>query len=109
MPPVVAPGLHVDLRTGALVDDHTLHGRTGLQCLFHRRKELHFAAPAVSSILRDNGHSLGIVNAVHQRIGGESSEHDRVRCPDTRACQHGDRQFRSHPHVDGYPIALFHA
>ena len=38
VPPVVAAGLHVDRRAGALVDDDVLHRRTGLQRLFDRRK-----------------------------------------------------------------------
>src|SRR5215470_779125 len=38
---------------------------------------------------------------------GEAAENDRVRCSDTRAGQHGNRQFGRHAHVDGNAVAFF--
>src|SRR3984957_19108989 len=108
VPPVIAALLHVDGGSGALVDDYILNAGTGLQRILNRGKEFHFRAAAIRSILRDHRRGLRIVDAVDQRVGGESSEHDGVGRADPGAGQHGDRQLGRHAHVDGDAIAFFH-
>ena len=58
MPPVVAAGLHVDGRAGALVDDHVLYRWAGLQRFFNRGKQFDLCAAAVGAVLRDDGDGL---------------------------------------------------
>ncbi len=99
----------IDRRTCALVDDNILHRRARLQRFLDCRKELHFAAAAIGAVLGDHGGSLGIVNAIDKRVGGESAEDHRVRRADAGAGQHGDGQLRSHAHVDGDAIAFLYA
>src|SRR5271170_4711505 len=64
MPPVIAPGLQMDWRTGALVDDNVLYRRAGLQRLFDGGKQFDFGAAAIGTVLCDDGYGLRIVNAV---------------------------------------------
>jgi hypothetical protein len=47
------------------------------------------------------------VDAVDQRVRGESPEDDSVRRADARAGEHGDGQLGSHTHVDGDSVAFF--
>jgi hypothetical protein len=50
-----------------------------------------------------------IVDALPQRVGTESAEHDGMRGADPRAGEHGDRQLRNHAEVDRDAISLLHA
>ncbi len=94
--------------SGALVDDHVLHARAGLQRFFDRGKQFHFGAAAVGSVLRDDAGRLRVVNAVDQRVGRESAEDDGVRRADAGAGQHGDGQLGRHAHVDGDAVTFLH-
>ena len=109
VPPVIASGLQVDRSACAFIDHNILHRRARLQRFLHGREQLHLAAAAVRAILRHNGGRLRVVNAVDQRVGGESAEHDGVGCSNAGAGEHGDRQFRSHAHVDRDPVALLYS
>ena len=52
---------------------------------------------------------FGIVDAVGEGFGGEAAEYDGVRCADSRAGEHGDREFGNHRHVKADTVALLHA
>ena len=109
MPPVVAAGLQVDGRSGSLVDDDMLHARAGLERFLDCGKKFDFSAAAISSILRDDGCGLRVVDAIDQSVGREPAEDDRVRRADAGASQHGDGELGSHAHVNCDPVAFFHA
>ncbi len=109
VPPVVASGLHRYRRDRALVNDHVLHRRTRLERLIHRGFQLYFRTAAIGPVLGDDGDGLRVGDAVHQRVGREPSEDDRMRRADAGAGEHRDRQLRTHAHVDGDAVALFHA
>src|SRR5439155_27235831 len=109
MPPVIAARLKVDGRSGSLVHDDVLYRRAHLQRLFDGRKQLHLGSPPVCAILRDYRDSLGIMNAIDERVGGKPTEYHCVWRSNARAGEHGDRWLRRHAHVDGDPVALPHA
>ena len=48
-------------------------------------------------------------DAVGQRRGAEPAEDHRMHRADSRAGQHGDRQFGNHRHVDRHAIARLHS
>jgi len=100
--------LHVDRRPGALVDDDALHRRARIEGVFDSGEKLHFGAAAITSILRDDGIGLAIVNAVDEGVGGKSPEDYGVRRADAGAGEHGNGQFGRHAHVDGDAVVLLH-
>ena len=108
MPPVIASGLHIDGRAGALVDDDVLDAWTRLQRFFDGGEQFDFGAAAVGAVLGDDGDGLRVVDAVHQGVGGESAEDHGMRRADSGAGQHGNGQLRRHAHVDGDAVSLFH-
>ena len=63
-------------------------------------------ASAESSVLRDDGYGLRVVDAIDQRVCGETSEDYGVRGSDSGAGQHRDGQLGHHAHVDGYSITF---
>ena len=85
VPPVVAGGIHLDRRAGALVDDDVLHGRTGFQGFVDGGKQFHFTAATVRTVLRNDRRGLRVLNPVHEGVGGEASEDDRMGGADARA------------------------
>src|SRR5258706_11493844 len=109
VPPVISAGLHVDRRSRALVDNDVLHAGAGLQGFFDGGEKFDFFAASVGTILRDDGGSLAVVDAVDQSVGGESAEDYGVRSADAGAGQHGDGQLGSHAHVDGDAVAFLYA
>src|SRR5579863_2722461 len=109
MPPVVSPRNHVLLRAGTLIDKNILNGGAPRQRFIDRRLQLDLGASAKCPVLRDDATALGIVDAIHQCLRGKSAEDHRVRRPDADAGQHGDRELRRHPHVDGDAIAFLYA
>ena len=52
VPPVVAAVLHVDWRARALIDNYVLDCWARFQSFFDRRKQFHFSAAPIRSILR---------------------------------------------------------
>src|SRR5579884_3388700 len=91
MPPVVSPGLRVDRSASSLVDDNVLHGWTRFQSFLDRGKELDLSAAAIRAILRNDGICLRVVNAVNQRVRGESTENNCMRSADSRTRKHCNR------------------
>ena len=106
MPPMIATRRQIDRASRAFVDDHMLNRRTGLQRLFHHRKKFHLGSAPVRPILRNHRNGLGIVNAIHQGVRRKSAKHNRMRSSYPRASQHGNRQLRSHSHINRHPIAF---
>src|SRR6266545_4840289 len=54
----------------------------------------------------DEQAGFGVVDAVAQRLGGETAEDDRVGRPDARASEHRDRELGNHAQVDVDAVAL---
>ena len=57
--------------------------------------EFDFGAAAIGAVLGDDGGGLRVVNAVDERVGGESAEDDGVRRADAGAGEQGDGQVRA--------------
>ena len=109
MIPVVATRDHLDFIPTAPDHDDVLDGRCAGNGFVGRCFEWkHLAAP-IATVGGDEDLCLGIVDAVRQRLGAESAEHDAVRRPDARTCQHRNRGFRDHRQVDVDPVAALDA
>ena len=109
VPPVIAARDHVDRRAGAAVDDDMLHRVAGGHGFVDGLLELDLVAAAIAGVLRDDGHTTGVVDAVGDGVGGESAEDDGVHGANARAGEQSDGQLGRHAHVDGYAIALLDA
>jgi hypothetical protein len=108
---VVASRFHRDRNraaAAALVDDDVLDGRGTGQRFVRNLLQLHDSAAAISAVGRDEQPRLGVVDAVAQRLGAESAEHDAVNGADARTRQHRDRELGDERH-DGDAIALLRA
>jgi len=55
---------------------------------------------------RENYLRRAIIDPCRQLVGGKSTKDDRMDRAQTRACEHGNRRFRHHRHVDDDPVAL---
>ena len=109
VPPAVAPGEHVDLATGASKHDGLANPAASREGLIGVPLEGHAATAAPGLVLRDQDLALHVVHAIGEGLCREPSEDDRVRRPEPRTRQHGDRQLGDHAHVDGDGRALVHA
>ena len=91
------------------------HGHDGMHAgaLGQRRLgivfERHGAAAAYPLVRRDDRLTVGIENAVFQRLRGESTEDHGMDGADARAGKHRVGRLGNHGHVDAYPVALRYA
>ncbi len=60
---------------------------------------------AVIRIRRDQHPAAGVDDPVGAGTTAETTEHLAVNDPEAGTCQHGNRQFRYHRHVEGHPVA----
>jgi hypothetical protein len=109
MQPVIARRVHRDLAAAALVDQHLPHRGALGQRLVHDRLQANLAAAAIRGVLRNDRRTLRIVDAIDQRLRGESAEDHRVHRANARTREQRDRQLGTHAHVDGDAVALLHA
>ncbi len=110
VPPVVAPGFHLDLLAGALNHQDIFHRghafRQGFVHLLFQGDDRIFAPASVSG---DHEFGLPVDQAISQGFGAKSAKNDTVRCTDAGAGEHGDCSFWNHGHVDADAIAFSHA
>jgi len=118
VPPHVAPLLHLAIDSGvfgyAPNHDASIHRFTHLSgCAGHGLIRIRFHGNSLgsteSAVSGDQGLALRIHNPVSQGFCGKPTEHNRVHSSNSGACQHGDRRFRNHRHVDRNAIPLLHS
>ena len=71
--------------------------------------EVNLRAAPPSGVGGDDQLGFGVVDAIGERLGGESSEHHRMNRADARAREHRDRGLGNQRHVDGDAIAFLDA
>ena len=102
-----------DHRSGCLRArvDHALARLVGgnLDRLVEQRLVLDHAVRLDAAGGRDDDFRLRVIHAGCQLVGREAAEHHRVDRAQARACQHGNRSFRDHRHINQYAVALLHA
>ncbi len=106
VPPDVTPLHHLHAVIGASHDDRVgdVRGRSSASSVFTFSGTTLPPRHAPSWVITTRQSESRIRD--RQGVGGEPAEHDRVDQAEPGAGQHGDRQLRDHPHVDGDPIAL---
>ena len=106
MPPEVPGRSHVHRLTRSLVYDDAFYGRRAGQRLIGILLQRHHRASAIGAVGSNQDAGLGIIDSIAKCFCAEAAKHDIVSYTDTGASQHGDRQFRNHPHVDRRAIAF---
>ena len=76
VPPMIAAPFHFGFRTGALIDDDSLHRRTTRQRFVDGSFERYLRTAPVRTILGDHRFALRVVDTIHKRVRREASEHD---------------------------------
>ncbi len=109
MPPDVAAGLHLDGLTGTPEDDHRLDAVGLGQRLIDVFLQRHGRAPAEAAVGGEHEITLGVFDAVGDRLAGEAAEDDGVGCADPGAGEHGDGRLGDHGQIDGDAVAFFDA
>src|SRR5690606_18718720 len=104
--PDIAAALPADLASGPFHRDHTVNARAGAQRLVDVLLERNDLAAAHALVGGDHHLALGVLNAVAQRLGGESTEHHRVHGADPGTCEHGEGRLGNHRHVQTDPVTL---
>src|SRR5215213_10802171 len=109
VPVLVAALRHVHVLTRTLRDDHTLYGGSVLEGLVSVGLEGRHLAASGPAVGGDEDLGLAVVDAVAQRVGRESAEHDGVGCPYAGTGQHGYRQLGDHGQINCYRVAFLHS
>ncbi len=110
MPPGVPARLHVDLAgAGALDHDHVLYRGAFEDGFVGIGLERYEPSAAQAFVGRDDHGGLAVLDAVPERLGRESAEHDAVDRSHTSAGQHGYGEFGDHGEIDGDAVAFFDA
>ena len=108
VPPDVARRVHMDVASGAPVDDDVLddvaaaHG----EGFVDGRLERDLLAAAHLAVGGDHGHRAGVDDALLQALGREAAEHDGMRRADAGAGLHRHHRLDDHRQVDDHPVAL---
>jgi hypothetical protein len=99
----------VHILAGALVDDHLLHDRAAVHRLVGDLLEVDGLAAQPGAVAGDHDFAARVGDAVGQRLLGEAAVDHAVDGADLGGGEHGNRQFRHAPHVDGDGVALLDA
>ncbi|OIQ71733.1 hypothetical protein GALL_466480 [mine drainage metagenome] len=73
--------------------------------LVHRGLQRQGAAAAELAVAGDDQPRAGVMDALLQALGGEATEHYRMRQAEARAGLHGDHRLDAHRQVDHHAVA----
>ena len=105
VPPDIAALVPLDVDAGALDDKHIGDRGRVDDSLVNRGLEGEDGATPVLAVGGDDELGLGVVDAALEGRGGEPAEHDRVRCADAGAGEHGDDCLGNEGHVNRNAVA----
>ncbi len=109
VPPHIATGLHRHVMSRAAQNDHFAdRGAARLERFVSGRFQLDHMPATPAAIRRDEQRRLRVLDAILQRVRGETTEHDRVHRADARARLHRNHGLWHEWHVDDNAVTRLH-
>ena len=110
MPPVIAPLAHIAAAAEACKYDHAFDCLAAIRKrLVDRPLQIQPVARAPAAVRGDHHLGAGIFDAILDRMGRKTAEHDGMHRADARAGLHRDHRFRHQRHINDDPVALANA
>ena len=107
---MIATGLHRRGAGGAwltaLIHKHTSNRWGALERFVGDRLQFEEVPLAVSTVGGNEHLRRGVVDAIGESVCWEAAKDHAMRSAQAGACEHGDRHFGDHRHVDGHAVAL---